>query len=71
MSKLTKKQSTAVLVNIYHELYTIFDSFSRFKTLKDKGERRDRVLEDLKHIITKDLNYADITKEDIFDLFKV
>jgi len=67
-TRLTKKQATALLVATYHELESIFSNLDKLKTLQEGTERRRDLLQGLKHIITKDLNY-DLHNNEIYDLF--
>ena len=67
-TRLTKKQATALLVTTYHELNSIFSNLDKLKTLQDGIERRKDLLQDLKNIITNDLNY-DLQNNEIYDLF--
>ena len=67
-TRLTKKQATALLVTTYHELESIFSGLDKLKTLRDGTDGRKKLLQDLKSIITNDLNY-DLQNTEIYDLF--
>jgi len=67
-TRLTKKQATALLFTTYYELESIFSGLDKLKTLQDGVGRRKKLLQDLKNIITNDLNY-DLQNTEIYDLF--
>lgn len=68
-TRLTKKQATALLVTTYHELESIFSGLDKLKTLREGIDGRKELLQDLKNMITNDLNY-DLQNTEIYDLFR-
>jgi hypothetical protein len=55
--ELNKKQLLAALVSNYQELEAIFSVAGKTKKITDSLERKARILEDLKYLITKEFGF--------------
>ena len=65
--KLTKKEYLALLVTIYRELNSIFDSLREFKTATLSKDREKAILNELYFLITNDLGH-DLESSELCDL---
>lgn len=67
-NKLSTKELTAILAVNYEEISEVFSQLPALKKLSDDKERRDRVLADLKALLSKGLGY-DPKKRNLYSIF--
>jgi len=67
--RLTRKESTALLLVAYQDIKHIFESLNRLRTLNSGRERREQLITLFEHILVEDLECADLENPELFELF--